>query len=422
MAAMKKYRAESFDQMQYLYGAVHDPLIHCVIRLSGHIDTAALQRAVSISLAAVPMIQCCFEIKATGPRWADRGFTGDDIVREVAAEGDEARQVERLLSSTIDIFREPQLKLYVLRSPSYDTLCIIINHMVCDGAGFKEYLYMLANLYTKCAAREDDIPAPAFYPRGVGQLFSGFSFLKKLGIFFLKYDISTQRRQIPYRFAGDPHTPFFATLELDKDALSRVKADAKRRGVTLNDMVLCAYIRALHRKTGGRRIVMPCPVDLRKYLNGRKHGICNLTSNYICDIDMDDGGPAERTLAQVAQQMKQQKESLSCLKSMISMELSFRLIPFAVMRYVFGKAFTIPVVSFTNLGVLDKAALIFGGVQAEDAYLTGAVKRTPFFQVSISTFHGRCTLSCNMFGTPGDRAEAESFLKDVKKELLSFTG
>ena len=168
---------------------------------------------------------------------------------------------------------------------------------------------------------------------------------------------------------------------------------------------------------------MPCPVDLRKYLqNGQNHGICNLTSNYICDIDIRDSDSVERTLMQVALQMNMQKESLSCLKSMILMEFAFHAIPFFIMKSVFGKVFAMPVVSFTNLGVIDKDTLLFYGVSVTDAYMTGAVKRAPYFQISISTFDDRCTLNCNMFGTPCDKAVAESFLTEVRKELLSYTG
>lgn len=406
--------------MQYLYGAAHDPLIHGIIRFSGHIDIAALKRAVSISLSAVPMLRCCFEIKPIRPRWIDRGFTGEDIVTLVTALGDEPLQVQQLLSATIDIFHEPQLKLFVLRTDTSDTLCIIVNHMVCDGAGLKEYLYLLSGLYSRCFAGEQEIPRPECGSRGVGQLFSRFRFIEKVRIFRLKYDASPLKAQTPYRFEGKPDAPFFLFHGISADELTRLKAAAKQRGATLNDMVLCAYIRTLHRSVGGRRIVMPCPVDLRKYLQeGQKAGICNLTSNYICDVTIAEGDPAEETLSQITRQMQAQKESLSCLKSMLSMQLAFRAIPFFILQSIFGKVFTMPVISYTNLGVIDQDALSFKGVRVTDACLTGAVKRVPYFQVAICTFDGRCTLSCNMFGTPDDRAKAEGFLKEVREELLS---
>ena len=418
---MRRYKAESFDKMQYLYGAAHDPLIHGVIWFSEQLDIAALKRAVTLSLSAVPMLRCCFELKAIRPHWADRSFTGEDIVTLVEAQGNESQQIQQLLSVTIDIFREPQLKLSVLRKDASDTLCVIVNHMVCDGAGLKEYLYLLAGLYTKCADGEE-ICAPAPHSRGTGQLFKRFRFVEKARIFFLKYDTSILKDQCPYRFEGNPNTPFFLFLQVGSNELLRLKTSAKQRGVTFNDLVLCAYIRVLHRRIGGGRIVMPCPVDLRRYLpSGWNHGICNLTSNYICDIAIRDGDTAEETLMQVLRQMQSQKESLRCLKAMISMEMAFRIIPFFIMKSVFGKAFVMSVVSYTNLGVIDRNALAFRGVRVADACLTGAVKRVPNFQVSISTFDDRCTLSCNMFGTPADRVAAEGFLCEVRDELMSYT-
>ncbi len=419
---MKTYKAESFDKMQYLYGAAHDPLVHGVIRFSGRIDIAALNKAVTASLCAVPMLRCCFEMRAGSPRWVDRNFTGEDIVSVIDAETFDEAQIQRLLATTIDIFHEPQLKLLVMRTGAFDSLCVIMNHMVCDGAGLKEYLGLLAGLYTKCVRGEKMLP-PVCGPRGTAQLFKRFGFFEKLKILFMNYDVSALKAQRPYRLEGDPDTPFFLSFKTRREELLQLKDAAKKQGVTINDMVLCAYIRVLHRRVGGGRVVMPCPVDLRKYLqSAQSPGICNLTSNYICDIAIREGDTAEQTLEQVAQQMRQQKDSVGCLKSMISMEMAFGAIPFFIMKSLFLKVFMIPVVSFTNLGVIDKASLSFGDTDITDAYLTGAVKRVPYFQISISTFDGCCTFCCNMFGTQGDRTAVTSFLAELREELLSYTG
>lgn len=70
------------------------------------------------------------------------------------------------------------------------------------------------------------------------------------------------------------------------------------------------------------------------------------------------------------------------------------------------------------LGIFDKKLLRFGNVQITGAYLTGAVKYVPYFLIAISTYDDECTLSSNFYGTPEDKASIESFLSEVKKELL----
>ncbi|MDR3645552.1 MAG: hypothetical protein P4M02_10805, partial [Clostridia bacterium] len=124
MKPVKIIRAEAFDLMQYFYGSAHDPLIHCRIRFSSHLDEAALKRAVTLSQQAVPLLRCRFNAAARRPRWEECGFSEADIVR--VSEGNDA-DAERLLASTIDIAREPQLKLFLIRGESADTLCAMIN-------------------------------------------------------------------------------------------------------------------------------------------------------------------------------------------------------------------------------------------------------------------------------------------------------
>jgi NRPS condensation-like uncharacterized protein len=57
----------------------------------------------------------------------------------------------------------------------------------------------------------------------------------------------------------------------------------------------------------------------------------------------------------------------------------------------------------------------------KEAYLTGAVKYEPYFQVAVSTFDDNCTLSCNMYGTKHDRELLESFLAEMSDELIHIS-
>lgn len=414
MPKAKNYKTQAFDKMQYFYRSAHEPLIHCLIKLSGAIDEALLTKAVSASTDAIPMIRCVFD--QNSHCWQDAGFTGKDIVRVVSVSGQPDETIQSLLAQSIDIFAEPQLKILISRDTNADTLCILMNHMVCDGAGFKEYLYLLALLYGKL---KNDMPLPELVCglRSALQLFKKFGLLEKLKLIGLKHDLSAQKEQEPLVFEGGAGIPFFATLDIPAAQIASVRAFAHTHGATVNDMFLTAYARVLHAETGWSRIILPCPVDLRKYmLPGRQHGICNLTSNYICDIMVNKGDNYEATLRQISSQMAAQKAGNHCLKSQLTLELFSRLVPFRVMESVFHKTFKIPLVSYSNLGVLDDVILNFGDVVF--AYLTGAVKPVPYFQAAVSTFQGCATLSCNMYGTPGDQTKAERILRQIRDELI----
>ncbi len=416
MAKNQTIKAEAFDIMQYLYGAVHNPLIHCLVHFDGFLDEAALKNAVMLSQGALPLIGCCFKPSGYHPCWVKQSFTADDIVTVVDAKTDTEKRQRDALATVIDVTKEPQLKILLLRGTAADTLCVVINHMLCDGAGFKEYLYLLCQLYTNGSSTQK-MPGGS---RNAAQAYSKFSVPERLQIFFSNYSLSKQKEQAIFRLQGDKDNPIFSVQSIDQNEFSAVRRFAKQRGASVNDMVLTAYARVLRAELKSDRILFPCPVDLRKYLSeDRTHGICNLTSNYLCDVTIHKNDPYETTLAQVSNQMKQQKSNDSCLKPVMMLELAMRFLPFRLMQKVFYQIFTIPVLSYTNLGIMDENRFRFKGTAIKDVYLTGAVKYVPYFQIAVSTYENVCTLSSNLYGTPEDEIHMNQFLVAVKNELIS---
>lgn len=418
MSKPETIKAEAFDVMQYFYGKVHEPLIHAALVFEGHIKENSLVKAVTLSLEAEPILSCCFHISGH-PYWKKQSFTGADVVEVVTGEPDDLALRERLLATKIDIFREPQVKIFLVRGKTADALYIIINHMVCDGAGFKEYLYLLSDLYQEV---EQSIEPESFFaaPRGAGQLFENFSAKQKRQILHSKPTYAKPRAQATYSLQGGKD-PIFGVCAISPNELQAVKDYAKANGVTLNDMVLAAYARALFVETGNGTVSIPCPVDLRRYLKPeQKHGLSNLTSNYICTLQLHKQDTFADTVRQVSEQMQRQKSSVYCLKPVCMLQLFYKLLPFKVLQKLFHRVFTIPVLSYTNLGLIDSGRLAFNTPVLE-VYMTGAVKYVPYFQIAVSTFQGAMTISCNLYGTRDDRMQIQIFLEKVKQQLLAVT-
>lgn len=417
MNELRKFKAEAFDIIQYFYGSVHEPLIHSFIEFSEHIDEMALKKAVIMSADINPLIRCCFYIDHKYPFWKEKDFKGEDIVQIVECDSNEEEQKIRLLTSQIDVLKGPQLKIYIIRKQKSDMLCLIINHMLCDGSGFKEYLYTLSNLYTKCK-NNMEVPKREMASRSINQLFTNLKWSKKIVVLFSKSELSKQKNEVRYCFEGDKSNPIFITINITSDELEGIKAYAKLNGATVNDIIITAYARALQRKTRNERIIIPCPIDLRKYISiNQEHGICNLTSNYICDVIIDKNSSFIDTLMEVSKQMNLQKSNDNCLKPVIMLGWIFNILPFNLMKRIFNKVFTIPVTSYTNFGVVDKKQLNFDNIKIKHMYLTGAIKNVPYFQIAVSTYDGACTLSSNLYGTENDKKNIECFLMEMKKEL-----
>lgn len=404
-------RTEAFDLMQYFYRAAHEPLIRCLIRFSGRLDPDCLRRAVDLSILAVPQLGCRFSERSHA--WESCGYTSGQIVRVREGDGD----AERLLLDSIDFSAEPQLKLHLLCGAQADTLCAVVGHQVCDGAGFRQYLYLLAELYSRCAEHEGCVMPPEPGDRGVGQLFRALGLRERLHILKAPAHFPAQDDSMLLPLPKEEGEPFTVLRRIGAERFAELKAYAKARGATVNDLLLAAYARAHHAATHSAEFAVPCPVDLRKYLpQDAGCGVCNLSANYVCRLSVGNR-PFDATLRAVSDQMEEQKQSGVCLKGPMLLDGLHRVLPYPALRKIFFRTFHIPVVSYTNLGVLEGEKLDFRGAEIADAYMTTAVKRPPYFQVAVSTFAGRCTLSANLAGSQDCREAAERFFDRMLGEL-----
>ena len=412
----KRIKAEAFDCLQYFYGMVQEPRIRCLLQFKSHLDIATLKKAVDLSLPAVPQISCIFDERRHN--WEKQGFTAEDIVHCIKLDPKNDR--EKWLLASLDPTCEPQLKLFLIREKDKDTLCCIINHMVCDGAGFKEYLYLLSDLYSKCKknaeyATQSEPPGK----RNLNQILKNLSLKEKITLVFAKSEGDKLDPSLLVPIQGNPKNPMLVLSCIEQEPFERVCSFAKSNGVTVNDLLLTAYVRILKKITGRQKIIIPCPVDLRKYRKANQQcGICNLTGNYLCSVDIQPGETFADTLGKISAQIRHQKEENACLRGPMLYHMLFHLVPFFLTQSLFHRLSPVPITSYTNLGILDEHKLRFLDLPIEEAFLSTTVKRTPCFQLSVSTYAGCCTLSCSLYGTTRDKEFVSAFLHQVKTELL----
>jgi NRPS condensation-like uncharacterized protein len=406
-----RFKTQPFDCMLYFYQAVQEPRIRCLIHFEGRLDGEALRRAVDLSLGAAPLMGCAFD--EARHRWTEPRISARNMLCIVEGPEDDALQY---LLSTIDCAREPQLKLFLVKGAQSDALAAIVNHQVCDGAGFKQYLYLLADLYSKCARGEEPAP-PAPGPRGLDQLLRNLNFGRKLNILWAREDTPRPDPAMVLPLDGG-ESPAIVAATIEAESLDALRRYARGQGVSVNDLLLTAYARALRRATGCGAIVLPCPVDLRKYQKpGQRCGVCNLTGSYTCAVDIAPGEVFCETLRKVAARMAAQKVSDACLKGPMLFHMAYHALPFPAVRMLFEKVSPVPVIGYTNLGVLDDARLRFGDCDAREAFISTALKRPPYFQLSISTFRGRCALTASLYASKADRQRVDDFLRQIVQEL-----
>jgi NRPS condensation-like uncharacterized protein len=419
---MAVYRAVPWDILQQLFKTekINNHVLHFNGTCRTTLSVMHLKQAVTLLADSFPLIRCNLRILRGKPVWYDEGYTSDTIVSFIETDNPAAEQ-ERFLMQEIDEEHGPQMKAALLRSSGKDELCIIINHMLCDAAGFKEVLYRLASLYTELeegtAVKNDSMMTD----RTVSQISKYIPLRKRIGMYLHQEKLSVRGKQ-RFAFEGCLSTPFIESRTVSRDMFVQIKKYAAEHKATVNDIFMTACIRILS-NIFGKPDTLPCTIDVRRFLpEGHAAGVCNLVITIPCTIGQETPGTFEDTLARVKHCMDIRKNDTACLKSLIMLENLFNSVPYAAALMILKKVFTNPPVSFTNIGILDKQKLSFGTTDMTDAFMTGSVKYPDYFQLSVSTFNDEVACCVNLYGTESDRRIIASFLDAFMKELGSLCG
>lgn len=414
-----RFQAEAWDILQYLFKVkeLNDHTLHFVAEFSGRINVEQLKKAVNLSVDSFPLIACRFIESEGRPFWKDSSYTANEIVT-CSEKNETDKSVNDFICTEIDALVGPQVKLQVIRNGDNDTLVVLMNHMLCDGAGFKDYLYLLSDIYSNLEENPDYCPE-TFGSRRISQVLKAFSIYDKLKIISSKNNMYIHD-PATFELTGDLKTPFIEQRKIPRDMFCQLKTYVKKHNATINDLFLSAYIRCLY-KEFGYTVTIPCTVDLRKYLVDRKaEGICNLCTNLSCNIGQEIGATFDQTLDKVKQTMDREKSSNACLKSMILLEKFFDMSPYKIAKKIVDKSFSNAPIAFTNIGILEKSRLTFGRSKIAEAYMTGSIKYAPYFQLAVSTFDDQATLSVNLYGTQSDRNKISLFLDGIVHELQIY--
>jgi len=410
-------KVEAFDVWHYFSRDLYEPFMRSRLDFSGRLQVDALEKSIALTFKAVPLLSCVFKVDNGVPKWQSRPFKGEDALDVVKVLG--ASVADRYLTGSIDISSQPQLKVFLLRGQYSDSLGVIMSHMICDGAGFKKYLYLLADIYS-AIARGDAPTVPPPLPRGSEPLFSGLGLKDKWQIAKSRYSAYAPIRDIPKKPATQqPVRAHLVRVTIPPKDFSYLKSMAKAEGATVNDALMALFARAISDTHCLECVRFPATMDLRKFIpEGTSYGIGNYSSNCMCSFKIKSRSPFLGTLKDVSRQMAVHKKSPAVLKSVLLWEFAFKALPYPILKKVYDRVIIYPRFSFTNVGILDEKRLSFGGLPIRSACMTGTIKKTAYTQMSVSTFKGACTLCCNIIGTDEKRAATEKLLKQVAKGYM----
>lgn len=237
----------------------HPMTIWCRVSLAGQIDRAAFEAAVQAAVARHPL----FLARVVGTGRRQRWEQGpDSTVRVDWGDLDEPLAFPASDIRQMDLRRENGLRLWVRYDGANANLFSQHHHLCADGVGIVRFLSdLLADYGARTALGEKR-------PRGVAVDLKRLrrrdrlpvdpahrvSFAANLKCFVRESLRLLLGRPRPLAVVAPGHQaplwdgwPRFEWIELDAEELRRLRSAAQRRGATLNDWLMTAFLVTLHR-------------------------------------------------------------------------------------------------------------------------------------------------------------------------------
>ncbi|MCO7126999.1 condensation domain-containing protein [Sporolactobacillus shoreicorticis] len=422
MATQQKiYSAESADIKHFVSGEKkkNDHYLHAVIHFDSIINENVLIQAVQATQVSLPLLSCRFVEKNDQAYWEEAGWKAQNMVYMDEADNRQSA-IQKNLTIKLNEKVGPQLRIAVIRKDNQDSLAIVLNHMICDGGGFKDYLYLLSDCYSRIASGESSLETPHLLDptaRSISQIFDAMDEqqLEQIKNARLTNYVQSEKDHLP--LSGDENQPFIITHETSAAQFDSIKNDAKSKGATINDALFAAYVCALSNVVRADPIVLDCPVNLRTYLSPEaRPGFCNLTSNITCVVPSHVGTTFDHALLSVKKVMDAEKSSLEPLRVYWDLEEAYQTHSLSEAKRIFPSIYSIPVNGMTNIGIIDENKLTFADHVVRDVSISGSIKYAPYFQIAVTTFRKKITFCTNFHGTEQDR----KFLDEFVNRLIEF--
>lgn len=399
---MEKYKGEPLDILHTIGMDELYPIIRIAFKISGPFKLDKFKKAIMECAKVVPELFCKYEL-------SDNSFvTVTESVDDILFENiDPDKDI-----ANWDLFKDPQLRIYLNKSKNYQ-VTIFLSHILTDGAGAKQFLYLLSQAYNtgdlSNVTNHNDI-----------------DWLKEL---LKKHQIKSDRKaDHPTHPLSLPRisnyekqvrrTNFFTLDEEESAALIKAAHEAK---VTLNDVFMAAFGQAVQRLSFTKKLSLACPVDMRKFIPEKDQvRIANHTSRYNISVDSDLNKPFEVAISNVHKAMQKNKDDYQCLQSVQSLISNYDHEPLKKLQQLVEDNYHVRDIAYTNFGIISEKAFNFSGCDISDFYMLGSYRRMPMFQVAVSTYCGKIYFSYAMIGNDREALLGDSVVRSMRDLIRIF--
>lgn len=405
--------------------------IQAIMKLDGRIDFDKLCAAVRITVDAEPVLGCRF-VKHSPPYWKRLGDIDNITFCSIEETDNTEEAIHRFLGSSLDMDRDPMVKVKLIRSEQYDTIGIKLNHTCCDGAGAKEYIHLLSRIYSDIAAGNNTYPPKP----SIRDTEDHIKILENLGIKHPMLDnsvVEAPRTVWPFlwKSAGQRNITSFVICMLPCGQLDTLSKYGKERGATINDLILTAFYRAMFKMSRPPYHVpmdIGLTIDLRRYLPDNKaSAMRNLSGGIVLRIPRLKNEPFEGTLSRVVAMMNRKKSKnpgYQCATGAERAEM-VDFYQFLAFSKFISKAsdvllkkccFCSP--GLSNVGIISNALIKFGDNAVTEAYIIPPVIRMPGILLVASSYNGKLTFATGFYKGSVKKEKLEKLLDGIRSELI----
>ncbi len=414
-----RFKAEIFDKFQYLYDVTgfSDHQVHCVIDFEGKANAEVMEKAANLLLKAIPILSRTYIDLGKNSYWEDAAPPAwhDLFIVTSNPEG-----FDNFTASKTDEKTGPQIKFCLFQGKT-DRLSVVINHMVADGAGFKQCMYLFSEIYSGLITSSDYKPSCVYDgDRGFRAIVHEQNILRRLGLLLINFKDNNQKSACEFSMDGaGSASPFIVSHEIPEELFRNLKSCCRKSGATVNDLVLTAYFRALSEMLDikGKELSIPIMIDMRRYLKDKSFkALTNLASTTIIKAAVLPDESFEATLSKISSIMNIKKSGKLGMNTFLKLDAGFG-IPFVNAYRIMGKTLRHPKTAMTNIGIVDPSKLVFTDLPIDNAVMYASIKYRPHLQLSVTSYNDKMTLGIGLYGSDLDKEKIKTLLDYLDAEL-----
>lgn len=386
------------------------PVIRCQLTFSDPLDQQRLVKAINLTAQVVPELFCRYEMSDNS--WQPAVTDGQEVLNILPADAQ--------LDATPDWEKDAQVRFDLQPDGAGNRLTITMSHILTDGSGFKQYLYLLSNCYSQ---GERAI-------KGVTNVVN-LDWLKTL----LKQhpasakqgnvDHPTKPLSLPQltNATGEKPRPNVSGWRLTSDMTRSLINATHAQGVTVNDVLLTTFgkaVQAFDRE--GDELAIPCPTDMRQKIEEDPAAlrIANHTARFNPAIQSPRDEPVSVSVQKMHVEMQRLKDSDQFLDSVRSLMAQYQTESIKKLQEIVEANYHVRAIAFTNFGIIDDSRLVFAENTVTNCLMTGSFRYAPMFQVACSTFKGQLSLGFNMIGTTEEVQVGRVVIHDMISRMKEF--